>query len=454
MALTLKRGSRIHFSGIGGSSMSGLARLMLWRGYRVTGSDRDGSHTVDKLIAEGIPTVVGHRAENVEGADLMVYTSALAPDNPELIACREKGIPTMERQVFLGEISSEYEKSVAICGTHGKTTTTSMLAQALIDAKADPTVHIGGELLSIGSNVRTGSHELFVTEADEFRANFLHLKPTLALFLNIDEDHMEFYRDIGHIIDTFRTFQDRIQPGGVAVLCGDDKNTLGLLKDAPCRCVTYGLDGDWDYSAKELSHDSEGRYAFTAYRNGHELGRISLRVVGIHNARNALGALASACELGIDPEAVIRSLNAFSGVHRRFELTGEVQGVRLYHDYGHNPAEYRTVVPIAAMLPHRRLYVVLQPHTYSRVKRLFDQFITAFDGADEVLVTDIYAAREKDPGDIHSTMLIDAMHKAGVPAVYTPTFEDCKKYLHENWQPGDIVLTVGCGNINLLNEML
>lgn len=434
--------------------MSGLARLMLWRGYEVSGSDRDNSHTLEKLEDQGVSVTVGHRKENVVGADLVVYTSAISPDNVELMACKSLGIPTIERQIFLGELSSEYEKSIAICGTHGKTSTTSMLAQVLIDTQRDPTVHIGGELLSIGSNVRTGSHSLFVTEADEFRANFLHLNPTMAVFLNIDEDHMEFYRDIDHIIDTFRAFQQKIQPGGLAILFGDDPKVLSLQENAPCRCITYGLDGDWDYCARDIAHDENGCFHFTALRHGKPVGKIALKVVGRHNVANALATLAVACELGVPAQDIIESLNQFGGVHRRFELTGTVDGVRLYHDYGHNPAEYRTVVPIAAMLPHRKLFVVLQPHTYSRVKRLFDQFLTAFDGADEVLVTDIYAAREVDPGDIHSTMLVEAMQKAGVPAVYTPTFEDCKKYLNSNWESGDIVLTVGCGNVNLLNELL
>ena len=434
--------------------MSGLARLMLHRGHSVTGSDRDASHTTAHLMEEGIPVAIGQNAENPRGADLAIYTAAIAQDNPELLACKELGIPTIERAEFLGVLSREYEQCIAVCGTHGKTTVTSMLAQALVDAPLNPTVHIGGEIPAWGSNVRVGGADLFVTEACEFRASFLHLHPTVALVLNIEEDHLDYYRDIGHIVDTFREFQRNIRPGGLTVLCADSEHARGLLEAAPCKCVTYALDAPADYTAKDLTHDAMGCFSFTALRDGQELGVVRLSVPGRHNAQNALGVLAAACALGVSPQNAIASLAGFSGVHRRFEHTGDVRGVHLYHDYGHNPAEYRSVVPITAMLPHGKLFVVVQPHTYSRVKGLFDDFLSAFDGADEVLVTDIYAAREKDPGDIHSTMLVDAMKKAGVPAVYTPTFEDCKEYLYDHWKPGDIVLTLGCGNINLLNEML
>lgn len=434
--------------------MSGLARLMKARGHIVTGSDRDASHTTDHLAAEGIGIAIGQNAENPRGADLAVYTAAIMPDNPELLACGELGIPAMERAAFLGELSAEYEKCIAVCGTHGKTTTTSMLAQVLVDARLNPTVHIGGEIPAWGSNVRTGSHELFVTEADEFRASFLKLKPTLAIFLNIEEDHLDFYRDIEHIVETFRAFQRNIRKGGLAVLCADSPYALSLRDSAPCRCVTYGLNGGADYAAADLAHDENGCFSFTALHVDSPIGQIRLSVPGRHIAVNALGVLAAACEMGIEPARAVASLAAFAGVHRRFEHTGDVQGVRLYHDYGHNPAEYRTVIPIAAIMPHRKLYVVVQPHTYSRAKRLFHQFPTAFEGADEVLVTDIYAAREKDPGDIHATMLVEAMRKNGVPAIYCPGFEDCKAYLMGHWQDGDIVLTLGCGNINLLNELL
>lgn len=434
--------------------MSGLARLMLARGYKVTGSDRDASHTTDSLIAEGIPVAIGHRPENVSGADLVVYTAAVPPDNPELAACGPLNIPAVERAAFLGDLSREYARCVAVSGTHGKTTVTSMLAQTLVGAGLNPTVHIGGEIPEWGSNVRVGGRDLFVTEACEFRAAFLHLEPTVALVLNVEEDHLDYYRDLDHIVDTFREFLRRVRPGGAAILCADSPAALRLAADAPCRCVTYGLDNPADFTAEHLRQDAAGCFSFDALRDGEPLGRVELSVPGRHNALNALAVLAAACELCVEPGRAVEALRGFSGVHRRFEHTGDSQGVRLYHDYGHNPAEYRTVVPVAAMLPHGRLYVVVQPHTYSRVKGLFDGFLTAFDGADEVLVTDIYAAREKDPGDIHATMLVDAMRAAGVPAVYTPTFEDCKTYLHGHWQSGDIVLTLGCGNINLLNEML
>jgi UDP-N-acetylmuramate--alanine ligase len=245
-----------------------------------------------------------------------------------------------------------------------------------------------------------------------------------------------------------------MREGGVSVICADSEHALALTQSPPNRVITYALDHEADYTALNLKHNAKGCYGFLIRRGDTILGHVQLSVPGRHNAQNALGVFAAAMELGVPIEDALRSLGDFSGVHRRFEHTGDSHGVTLYHDYGHNPAEYRSVIPIAAMLPHRKLYVVCQPHTYSRLKRLFDQFLTAFDGADEVLITDIYAAREKDPGDIHSTMLVDALKKNGVPVVYCPGFADCKQYLYDNWQPGDVVLTLGCGNINLLNEML
>lgn len=447
---------QIHFIGIGGSSMSGLAELLIGQGYRVRGDDRVESHSTEKLRREGVQIIIGHAAENVHGADLVVYTAAIAEDNVERQECVRLSIPQMERAELLGQLAAEFARSIAVCGTHGKTTSTSMLATVLLDAGLDPTIHIGGEMDRIGGSVHSGRGDTFLTEACEFKASFLTLHPTLALVLNIDADHLDFYRDIQHIEDTFAVFLNQIVPGGAAILCGDNARALSMAQRIAAPSVTYGLDNPaCDYTATDISHDDAMCFSFTPMERGVALPRVTLHVPGHHNALNALGVLALCRRLGLDGADIARGLAAFAGAHRRFELTAVVEGVRLYHDYGHNPAEFRSVIPLAdAVAGDHHLFVVCQPHTYSRTKLLFDDYLTCFTGADTVLITDIFAAREKDPGDIHATMLVNALQSHNVPAVYTPDFDACETYLRAHWRPGDVVITLGCGNINLLNDQL
>lgn len=446
-------GKTVHFIGIGGSSMNGLARLMKHMGYIVRGSDNTYSHTVEKLEKEGVCVAIGHRAENVHGADLVIYTAAIAPENVERVECENCGIPQIERAELLGQIADAYQNIIAVCGTHGKTSVTAMLSSVLIEAQLEPTIHIGGELPRIGGSVLPGKKDYFVTEACEFKASFLTLYPTMTLVLNVDEDHLDFYKDLQDIQNTFAKFVSQLQSGGLLIVCGDDLNALQLTQNCKNDVLTYGL-GDWDYTASKLNMDDDACYAFDVIEKGKKLGRLQLHVPGEHHVRNALGVIAAARNFGIDFETIVRAFATFTGVHRRFELTGTIDGVKLYHDYGHNPAEFKTVIPLAAHMRHHKLYVVCQPHTYSRTKALFKDYLTCFDGADKILITDIYAAREADPGDIHATMLVDAMKEKKLPVVYTPDFAACKAYLKNHWQENDIVLTLGCGNINLLNEEL
>ena len=454
--LTDFKDKQIHFIGIGGSSMSGLAELLIGQGYKVRGDDRAASHSTQKLQREGVEVVIGHAAENVHGAGLVVYTAAIAEDNVERQECVKLGIPQMERAELLGQLAAAFAQSIAVCGTHGKTTTTSMLSTALLDAGLDPTIHIGGEMDRIGGSVHAGTSETFITEACEFKASFLTLHPTLALVLNIDADHLDFYRDLQHIEDTFAVFLNQIVSGGAAILCGDNARAKAMASRIAAPSITYALDAaDCDYAAKDIEHDEMMCFSFTPVERGVELPRVTLHVPGRHNALNALGVVAACRHMGLSGEQIAAGLSAFAGAHRRFELTSVEDGVKLYHDYGHNPAEFRSVVPLAdAVAGEHHLCVVCQPHTYSRTKLLFDDYMTCFTGADTVLITDIFAAREKDPGDIHATMLVDALQKHGVPAVYTPDFDACEAYLRSHWHPGDVVITLGCGNINQLNEQL
>ena len=448
------QGKSIHMIGIGGSSMSGLARMLLARGYPLTGSDNLETYATRELRELGIPVTIGHRPENVSGAALVVYTVAILPDNPERVEAERLHLPTLERATLLGQLMEGCRVAIGVCGTHGKTSTTSMLAQALVDAGTDPTVHIGGSLDYIGGSTRVGHGDVFLTEACEFNGSFLHLRPTVAVVTNIEEDHLDYYKDLADIQRAFGKFLSLLPPGGYAIGNGDDERVAELFSTLSCHAVTFGQSRECDWRPVNLCYDAEGRGRFDAAWHGKTLGHVSLRVAGFFHVYNALAAVACAFALGADLDRVCAALSAFEGAHRRFELTGVIDGVKLYHDYGHNPTEMRNVLSVAKLQPHNRLWAVMQPHTYSRVKGLFQDYLTCTREADVTLVTDIYAAREKDPGDIRAEQIVEGMLSHGVNAVHTPTFDDTERYLREHWQPGDLVLTMGCGNINQLNEQM
>lgn len=448
------QGGRVHFIGIGGSSMSGLAPLMALLGYQVSGSDRDRSHKTDALCEKGIPVAIGHRPENVRGAELIVYSAAVAPENPERAEARRLGIPEIERSELIGQLMEGYKNAVAVSGTHGKTTTTAMLSQAMVEAGVQPTVHIGGELDALGGSTLLGGKDFFVVEACEFNASFLKFLPTVAVILNIDEDHLDFYKDIDDIERAFLEFARRTPEDGWCVGFGDDERVLRVLRASGRKTRTYGLGPHNSLRPENLSYDPEGRARFTAALEGRPLCEVSMTVAGEHNLLNALAVIAVADISGLPMDGVARTLSRFTGAHRRFELTSVTDGVKIYQDYGHNPAEIKNALRIAKLQPHKRLWAVWQPHTYSRTKKLFDGFVETFDDADIVLITDICAAREADPGDIRSEMLLPPMRARGVNATVTPTFDDAETYLRAHWQPGDLVITLGCGNIDLLNEQI
>lgn len=318
----------------------------------------------------------------------------------------------------------------------------------------DPSIHIGGSLDFIGGSTHIGRSGMFVAEACEFNASFLHLRPTVAVVLNIDADHLDFYRDIDHIEETFGKFLALLPPDGAAIGNGDDPRIMRLFSALSVRRLTFGLGEGCDYTPGRLTYDEYGHASFGLCFHGDVLGQITLQVPGEFQVYNALAALACAHSQGADMAMACHAMNEFKGAHRRFELTGEVEGVKLYHDYGHNPTEMRNVLSVARLQPHGRLWAVMQPHTYSRVKRLFDDYLTCTQAADFTLVTDIYAAREKDPGDIKASQIVEGMRAHGVNAVHTPTFDDTEAYLRAHWQPGDLVLTMGCGNINQLNDQI
>ena len=448
------RGKRIHLIGIGGSSMSGLAEMLMDQGYTVTGSDRDEGYLIHHVREKGGNVMIGHRAENVRGADLVVYSAAIPADNPERTEAARLGIPSIERAYLLGQLMEEYPQAVGICGAHGKTTVTSMLSQVLVETGRDPSIHIGGRLDAIGGSVRVGHSGIFVAEACEFNRSFLHMNPTVAVVLNIDADHLDCYKDIDEIEETFGQFIRLLPPGGTIIGNGDDLRVRRQAEQTAYRKVWFGFSEINDWHPAEIAEDDLGYISFTVMHGTEKAARIQMGVPGRFNCMNALAAIAAADTLGVSAGEAASALEKFTGAHRRFEKTDEIDGVEIFHDYGHNPAEMKNALSIARKRCKGKLWAVMQPHTYSRVRTLFDQYLTCTSEADYTLVTDICAAREKDPGDLNSGMLVEGMKKHGIDARWTPSFDDTEKWLRGHWHSGDLVLTMGCGDINMLNEQI
>ncbi len=453
------KGKRVHFIGIGGSSMSGLAGLLQEEGYLVTGSDKTRSHKTDHLAEKGIGIRIGHEPGNVRGADVIIYSAAIAESNPERAEARRLGIPQIERCDLIGQLMLGAPFAVGVSGTHGKTTTTSMLAQAFLSAGADPSIHIGGELDFIGGSTRRGAGGDFIVEACEFHESFLHFHPSVAVITNIDEDHLDFFGDIEHIEAAFSKFAALLPENGWCVAWGDDPRARRVCLNAKCNHLTYGRGADNDLRPENLRYDEHGRADFDAVLRGEMIGHFHIGVATEVNMLDALAVIGVCRVRGLDMEKVAHALADFRGAHRRFERTSVTDGVECYTDYGHNPAEIKNALRLADLklserAPRGELWSVFQPHTYSRTKTLFDQFLETFDVADHVLVTDICAAREVDPGDIRSEMLIAPLRARGLDAVLTPSFDDAEAYLRAHWRAGDVMVSHGCGDIDLLNEQI
>mgnify|MGYP001026386125 CR=1 FL=1 len=446
-------GQRVHLVGIGGSSMAGLAQMLHQEGYQVTGSDRSDGYALQHLRDMGIDARAGHFPEWIAGAALLVYSAAISPGDAERQAAAALGIPQMERAVLLGQLMRGYDNTVCVCGTHGKTTVSAMIAQMLLEMGQDPTVHIGGSLDAIGGGSRLGSKALFVAEACEFNRSFLHMPPTLALVTNIEADHLDTYGDMAHLVDAFGQFLDKLPPDGVAIGLKDDERVMSLLSKLDRRAITFGFDKNSDWTLSDITYNDTGCPTFTALHHGRKVCQVALQVGGDFNALHALSALAVADVLGLDVPKAAQALHHYRGARRRFEHTGVINGMMMYHDYGHNPAEMRAALSVAKK-HNRRVIAVMQPHTYSRVKTLFDEYLTCTQEADITLVTDIFAAREVDPGDIDSSMLVDGMKAAGIDAHLTRTFDDTEAWLLAHGRPGDLVLTMSCGDIHLLNQQM
>ncbi|MGE5628181.1 MAG: UDP-N-acetylmuramate--L-alanine ligase [Solirubrobacterales bacterium] len=446
------KNKNIHFIGIGGVSMSGLAEILMEHGYKVSGSDMKASPATELLSKNGASIFIGHRKENIENAGLVVYTAAISEDNPELKGAMELNIETMDRAEFLGLIMQGHKYNVAVSGTHGKTTTTSMLSHISIKADLDPTILVGGQLDVINGNVRSGKSEYFITEACEYKASFLKFFPFVGIILNIDADHLDFYKDINDIQNTFIKFAKLIPKEGYLVCCTDNDKMDKVIESSDCNVLTYGMEKG-DYTAKDVVFDEKGCASFICCFMGEELFKVKLNVPGKHNVLNALASIAASIALKIPKEAIIDGLYDFGGTHRRFELKGVKDGITVIDDYAHHPTEIIATLSAAKNYPHKKIYCVFQPHTYTRTSTLFEEFSNAFTGADELLLADIYAAREKDTGIVSSAMLADKINEKGLKCLNLHSFEEIVDYLKANMKSGDVLFTIGAGDVYKIGEM-
>ena len=449
----LKKGATIHFIGIGGISMSGLAHIAISDGFRVTGSDRAETDITRKLESEGAVICKGHSAENVHGADLVVHTAAVHDDNPEMQEAKQLGIRLIDRAEFLGAVMKNYQHAVGVAGTHGKTTTTSMLAHALIYADTDPTISVGGELDLINGNIRCGKSDLFVTEACEYTNSFLKFFPTIALITNIEEDHLDFFSGIEMIRDSFRQFAELTHGKGSVVAYGEDDNIKIALKDTDLNIITYGISTNNDYYADNIVYNA-GYPSFDVIKSGHTICHISLNVPGDHNILNALATIAVCDLLGVDAGTAAKGIETFKGTHRRFEKKGTINGAVVLDDYAHHPTEIMATLKAAKAFPHNKIRCIFQPHTYSRTRTLWDEFVNAFGDADELIVTHIYPAREQYDGVTDPDKLAVDIAATGVDAKYIESFKEIAEYIKNTAEKDDIIFTMGAGDVTTIGELI
>jgi len=443
---------KIHFIGIGGISMSGLAAVLLNSGFKVTGSDFKSSPIVEKLRTSGAEIYIGHNRENIKDVDLVVYTAAISSDNPELLEAQDKNIAIMDRAEFLGEIMKGHKYNVAVTGTHGKTTCTSMLSHVTLAGELDPTILIGGELDIIDGNFRIGNSEYFLTEACEYKRSFLKFFPYVGVILNIDADHLDCYKDIDEIADTFLEFSKLIPSDGYLVGYSDDFRVKEILSKVNCNTLSYGFDETSDVTAKNIIFNTNGCATFDVYKNNKNLFTLTLNVPGRHNILNALASICVSLILNISSDSIIDGLSKCKSAHKRFEYKGELNGVTVIDDYAHHPTEIKATLSTAKQINHNKIYCIFQPHTYTRTKSLFDEFTECFNDADELILMDIYAARENNTGLVSSDQLGDAIRGKGVNCINVHSHDEALTYVKSKLTSGDLLLTVGAGDVVIVGE--
>lgn len=443
----------IHFIGIGGSGMYPLAQILHSKGYYLTGSDNNETATLDAVRKMGIPVMLGQRAENIEGADCIVFSAAIMDDNPELIAAREaakRGVYLAERSELLGLVTEQFSKAFCVSGTHGKTTVSSMLTMIMLAADIDVSTVIGGKLRAIGGSGRAGKSDYMVCEACEFKDTFLRLFPNISVILNIDKDHMDYFKTMENLKNSFAKFCNLTTD--LIIANGDDKNVREVLENAhtDAKILTFGEAEFNDFFPYNIRQISDFHWQFTLVNKGEELCEIDVRVPGIHNVYNAVAAAAAAYSAGIPLDAVQRGLEDFTGAMRRFEKLAEINGVTFVDDYGHHPAEIAATLKTAKAMSFKRVWVVHQPFTYSRTAMLLDEFADALSIADRTVLTEIMGSREKNDYDIHARDLAEKIDDC----VWFPTFGEVAKYVVENVREGDLVITTGCGDVYKVADLM
>ncbi|HZK34090.1 MAG TPA: UDP-N-acetylmuramate--L-alanine ligase [Bacillota bacterium] len=447
-------GRHLHFVGIGGISMSGLAEILHSKGYSISGSDLQDSPITQGLKTQGIRVFTGHSGANVSGVDLVIYTAAVKDDNPELIEAHRVGIPALDRATLLGQIMETFSYPIGVAGTHGKTTTTSMLSIILDYAQLDPTILVGGQVDALGGNVRIGQSSYFLTEACEYVGSFLKFRPLMSIILNIDIDHLDYFKDIDHIYSTFLEYARLVPKEGTIIGCYDDPRVRQLLDELDCHTISYGLKSGSKWLAHDIVFDKMGCPSFKVTDQGKFIGTFSLRLPGDHNVLNALAAIAAASTIGVSVATIKEAILGFRGTNRRFEEKGYTgKGAMVIDDYAHHPTEIRATVKAMSNF-NKKLWCVFQPHTYTRTKILFKDFTEAFDGVDHLIIADIFPAREKDPGNIHSRDLAKALSDKGIDCIYMSDFGKTAAYLETKAKADDLIITMGAGDIYKVGEML
>lgn len=447
--------SYVHFIGIGGISMSGIASLLLDKGYKVSGSDRASSELIEGLEKKGAEIFIGQKSENIKNPDIVVYTDAILDDNEELIKAKSLDVPVVTRGVFLGALMRNYENSIAVSGSHGKSTTTSMISKILLNSNEDATILLGGQLDDMDGNVHVGEEKYLVTEACEYKGNIRYYYPQTVIVLNIDEDHLDYYKDLNDIVDTFKTYLSNQDENSKTILNLNEENNKLILDSVKGELITYAQENyEADYVAHNIKFDEIGRPNFDLKMKNGNIEHFELGVIGRHNINNAMASIIATYENGIDIETIRKNLKAYTGLKRRMEIIGHVNEATIMTDYGHHPSEIKVTLDALREHTEGKLVCVWQPHTYSRTKRLFNDFLKCFDSADEVIVTDIYAAREKFDPSIHSKDVVDALIESGINAKYLGTFEEARDYVYQIANPKDLIITTGCGNPDVLARMI
>lgn len=445
----------VHFIGIGGISMSGLAEILLNEHFTISGSDSKESPLTKHLVSKGASIHYEQVAENIsDDINLVIYTAAIHRENPELMEAVAKRIPLLTRAEFLGQLMTNYKTPIAVSGTHGKTTTTSMVSHILLEGELDPTISVGGILQSIGGNIRVGNSETFITEACEYTNSFLNFLPKISIILNIEEDHLDFFKDIEDIRDSFHKFARLLPEDGTLIINGEIEKRNDVTDDLHCNIITYGFDPSFDYSAANITFNEQGHVAYDLYKKGEFVTNIPLSVTGKHNVSNSLSAIATGDLLDLPLDVIKKGLFSFVGTDRRFEYKGTFDGVVVVDDYAHHPTEIIATLTAAKHYPHEKIWCVFQPHTYTRTKAFFNEFAEALSLADHLVLADIYAARETNTLGMSSKLLAERVKDFNPNTCYLESFEAIEEYLKMNCKPGDLLITMGAGNVVNIGEAI